>query len=129
MFKLCDVDLSREFRTSLISRSSQIGSVDGFLRTMAGAGFRSYPGRVDKDMLPTTDVFWHAGGGTGTTVALLNTGFCSGGGGGNPGRGPLFTASEGLGGTGTGMAGFLWTEHDGGLEELWGTGGGGPFGW
>lgn len=119
---LCDVNLSCVLKTSLLSRSSQIGSVDGFLRTMAGAGFRSYPGRVDMNTFSATNVFGHAGNG-------VFTGFCSGGRAGRPGGGPLFTVSKGLGGTGTGMVGFLWTGHDGGLECGWGNGGGGPFGW
>lgn len=124
LLMLCELDLSREFRTSLFFRSSQIGRVDGLLMTMPGVGFRSYPGRVDKDMLPTTFFFW----GACTPVILSKTGFCSGGGtGAGPERGYLLTESEGLGGTGTGMGGFLWM--GGGFMGGWGTGGGWPLGW
>lgn len=128
-FWLCEPDLLGEFRNSLFSRSSQIWSVDGFLITMAGESFRSYPGRVAKGTPPPTDFFWHTGGGAGTTVILLMTGFCSGGGAECKGGGPLFTLSEGLGGSGTGMVGFFWMGYGGVLMGGWGTGGGGPLGW
>lgn len=98
--------------------------------SMVGDGFRSYPGKVEMEALPPTVFFWHVGNGTGTTVILLKTGFCSGGRGGadSTGGGPFFVVSERFGGLGTGMAGFFWMGI-GGLLGGWGTGGGGPLGW
>lgn len=100
--------------------------MDGFLTIIAGAGFRSYSGRVDIDMLPDPFLFWP----TGMTVILLKTGLCSGGGGADdPGGGPLFTKSGGLGRLGIGMDGFFWMGIGGALMGGWGTGGGGTLGW
>lgn len=132
LIRLCVLDLSRGFSSTLFSKCSQIWRVDGVLMTMAGEGFRSYPGRVDKDTLPATVFFWHVGKGACATVILLKTGFCSGGGGrgaDSPGGGKLFTPSERFGGPGTGMVGFFWKGTGGGLMGGWGTGGGKPLEW
>lgn len=84
---------------------------------------------MDKDTIPITGFFRHAGEGAGAIVFLLEVGFCSRGGAEGTGGGPLFRESEGLGGPGTVLVGFFWMGHCGDLMGGGGTGGGGPFGW